>query len=374
MAQGTHTFSAAGIELTLDLSVGHIASLAIDADGQRLCPLHRAPWINDPEIQRTEEIALSLRRLSGDFFCAPFGRSDVEESPGHGWSANSEWVLVDVKRLGSRVTATYELLRPIMGAKLFKELSLVDHHPFLYQKHTFEGGRGRLSAGHHPMVHMSAGGSLSFSPKRWAQTNDNPIETDPKRGRHALRYPASADLGSFPLAKGGTVDLRRYPPAEGHEDFVTLVEAANSKFGWSAALRSGERDVVLFLKDPGELPVTMLWMSNAGRDYSPWLGRHRGVLGIEDGCCYLNAGHAAALASNSLSEAGIPTNFELHETGTASFRHVIGAWVAPPTWNSVLSVEQESDRLIVRGDGHAVVRLPFDSDFLARASNVDRQL
>lgn len=33
--------------------------------------------------------------LSGDFFCAPFGRSDLEPTPPHGWSANSDWQVAE---------------------------------------------------------------------------------------------------------------------------------------------------------------------------------------------------------------------------------------------------------------------------------------
>ena len=84
-----------------------------------------------------------------------------------------------------------------------------------------------------------------------------------------------------------------------------------------------KQDLVLVLKNPAELPVTMLWFSNGGRDYAPWSGRHRGVLGIEDGRAAV--GHAASIGDNWLKREGVATAFALGEGRSVSFRHVIGA-------------------------------------------------
>ena len=40
-------FSAKDIAVSVDLSVGHIADLAIDSGGRTLHPLHRAPWLDE---------------------------------------------------------------------------------------------------------------------------------------------------------------------------------------------------------------------------------------------------------------------------------------------------------------------------------------
>ena len=89
------------------------------------------------------------------------------------------------------------------------------------------------------------------------------------------------------------------------EDFITLVEADHGGPGWTALARHAEQDLVLVLKNPVELPVTMLWFSNGGRDYAPWSGRHVGVLGIEDGRAAV--GHAASLGDNWLKQEGVAT-------------------------------------------------------------------
>ena len=89
------------------------------------------------------------------------------------------------------------------------------------------------------MTKFSTRGRLSFSPKAYAETPATPLETDPSRGRYALAYPARfTDLGKAPLKDGGTTDLRSYPIASRHEDFVMLVEAARlRRLGWAAAVR-----------------------------------------------------------------------------------------------------------------------------------------
>ncbi len=276
------TFGAAGISVTVDLSVGHLAGLDIENGGRVLTPLHRAPWIGEPGLPA--DIADGLRRLSGDFLCAPFSASDVEEAPAHGWPANSRWEPLSSQPIGGGWQARLRLRRTVLGATVEKTLTLRDEHPFLYQEHVFSGGRGAISVAHHPMTAMRNGGRLAFSPKRLAMTPDQALEPDPARGRHLLAYPArTGDLHRFPTAAGGLADLASYPVAARNEDFVILVEADHGGLGWTAVARAAEADLVLVLKNPDELPVTMLWISNGGRDYAPWNGRHAGVLGIEDG-------------------------------------------------------------------------------------------
>ena len=118
------------------------------------------------------------------------------------------------------------LKRPVMGARLIKELTVRNGHPFLYQKHIFEGGAGAIPVANHAMVTLPNGGRMFFSPKRWAETPAAAPETDPQLGRSLFSYPAeTTDLRHLPRAAGGTADLTRYPVGERHEDIAMLVEA-----------------------------------------------------------------------------------------------------------------------------------------------------
>ncbi len=359
-----HTLEAEGITLTFDASAGMIRSLVISRDGRRIEPLHTAPWVDEPDIQGDETLPPHLKALSGDFFCAPFGLNDVEPAPMHGWPCNAPWTMIETARLASGGTrARFALERPVFGARLVKELTLRDRHPFVYQRHVFTGGRGAITAAHHAMTRMPEGGRLSFSPKAYAETPPMALETDPAMGRSSLLYPShTEDLGAVPLAAGGTADIRDYPVAERSEDFVMLVEAPGNRLGWAAALRKGTQDLVLSLKDPAVLPLTLLWMSNGGRDYRPWNGRHTGVLGVEEARCYSAQGHAASVADNPLRRSGVPTSFELG--GLLEIRSVLGGVPVPAGWSEVTAVEPEAGILHIADRSGAAMIVGYDAAFL----------
>ncbi len=367
MSERFHETSADGIRVIIDLAVGHVRLLEILRDGRRLKPLYTAPWVDDPAIANDDSIPPNLRALSGDFFCAPFGGTDEEAVPSHGWPANSRWEHMDtLPHPKGGAVSRYALQKPILGASLIKEVTLRDGHPFVYQRHIFEGGAGAISVASHAMTKFSTRGRLSFSPKAYAETPKQPLESDPARGRHALAYPARfADLGKAPLMGGDTTDLRSYPIAARHEDFVMLVEAPGSSLGWAAAIREDAADVILSLKNPKDFPVTMLWFSNGGRDYSPWNSRNIGVLGIEEGRAWSAHGYAASVAPNPLSQSGVPTVLNLNPGGTAEVRHVIGGLPLPAGWTEIGAVEAAKDVLTLHDASKTSYNAPYDADFLA---------
>ena len=357
-------FSAKGVSVCVDLSVGALCDFIVEHDGRMLRPLHRAPWIDEARESLPPDITPGLARLSGDFLCSPFGLNDVEPAPAHGWPANAPWDIVSSKAIDGGWQARLRLTRTVQGGTVDKILTIRDRHPFLYQQHILAGGSGEVSVAHHPMAQMADGGSLTFSPKRFAATPSTPLESDPTRGRYLFAYPAQTDdLTRLPDRYGGTMDIGAYRAEDRREDFVSLVEAEHDGPGWTALARNAERDLLLVLKNPDELPVTMLWFSNGGRDYAPWNGRHLGVLGIEDGRAY--PGHAASIGDNALKRQGVPTSFVLSEGGEVAFRHVIGALplgdgVAPPT-----RIDQTAATLaVVFADGKSI-EVPFDGSYLA---------
>lgn len=360
-----YSFDLDPVSLSIDLSVGHIAALKI-RDGQRtLSPLHRAPWVDDPDAVFPDATPPNVKRLSGDFFCAPFGRNDVEEGPSHGWPANSAWDHVETSRQDDRLTASFRLQRLVMGATVEKRITLIAGHPFIYQEHSFSGGAGATSAAHHVMVHMADGGDLAFSPKQAAQTPPEALETDPERGRSILAYPAHKEnLTAFPLADGGLADLTGYPVGENHEDFLTLLEAPAASLGWSVVSRKAEKDRIIVLKRPDVLPVTMLWMSNGGRDYAPWSGSHTGVLGIEDARAS-PLGHAESCRDNELTRSGIPTSFALGRGNRTIIRQVIGACRENPSEGALNALCEESSGLSLKFQDGGTRTLKYDQAFLA---------
>lgn len=365
MSQRLYTIEAKGARLVLDLAIGHVRSFEVMVDDRRIAPLHTAPWLEEPDVVADDEIPNNLKYLSGDFFCAPFGASDVEPAPPHGWPANTEWTALGDERLSDGVTARFALVKPVMGARLVKEITLRDGHPFAYQRHVFEGGSGAVSAASHAMTRFVEPGRLSFSAKAFADLPSMVQEGDPERGRSVFATSARVeDLSRLPLADGSTVDLHRYPVAEQHEDFVMLVEAENSPLGWAAAARPAVGDVLISLKNPADFPVTFLWFSNGGRFYPPWNGRHLGVLGVEEGRAYSAYGHKASIEPNPLSEAGIPTSLTLQPDGSVSVAHVIGGLSLPQGTGEVFDVEAGEGALRVTHNDGETRAYPFDSAFL----------
>lgn len=365
-----YSFDLDPVSLSLDASVGHIAALRIGDNDRQLVPLHRAPWVDDAEAVFDQATPPNVQRLSGDFFCAPFGRNDVVDAPSHGWPANSAWDHVETTRIDDHLSAVFRLAQEVMGATVEKRITLRADHPFIYQEHRIIGGHGAVSAAHHVMVHMQAGGHLAVSPKAIAFTPPDALEPDPARGRSILAYPArSENLHAFPLAEGGAADLTRFPPGQNHEDFLTLVErqaehAIGSALGWSVVSRTAERDRVLILKNSDTLPVTMLWLSNGGRDYAPWSGRHTGVLGVEDARAS-GLGHADSIRPNAMNASGVPTAFDLGKQRTVRIRQVIGACAIAPGEGEVADLSVEADHLELHFDRGPVRKMPFDASFLS---------
>jgi hypothetical protein len=363
-----HTTQAEGASVTLDLMAGHIRRLQLSDAGRDLAPFHVAPWVDDPAIVGDESLPANLRHLSGDFFCAPFATSDVEEAPPHGWPANSAWDLVETRGIPGGVTSLYRLRRPVLGATVEKRFTLREGHPFLYQTHLFRGGEGALPVANHAMVALPDGGRLAFSPKQRIETPDVALEPDPARGRSRLAYPAAtSDPTKVAMSDGTVANITRYPIASRHEDFVMMIESPGQALGWLAASRPAGRDAMLSLKNPKDYPVTFLWMSNGGRDYAPWNGRHVGVLGVEEGRSYSIYGHRASIEPNPLSDSGVPTALRLAPGGTAEVRNVIGAIALPDSGAAVAGIVDRGGSLLVSFEDGTERTVPFDSSFLSGA-------
>jgi hypothetical protein len=143
-------------------------------------------------------------------------------------------------------------------------------HPFVYQRHVFVGGEGRVTFANHANISVKGGAHIRTSPKHPLGDAEDPAgratqragaphsvcpaqATDPARVSGAGRSGRSHDL---PLER------------RGREDFVVGIEAkGHAVFGWTAVSRIGAGDLYLSLRDPRRVPMTMLWHSNGGRDY-----------------------------------------------------------------------------------------------------------
>lgn len=349
------TISAKGIRFDFDPRNGLLDGFEVIDNQRRIAPLHRAPWVGTDE-QMPPTAPPHLARLGGDFFCAPFSQSE-SGVPLHGWPANSDWSVA----CQSDGILRAVLAQGVQGATLIKELSVQDGHPFVYQRHVFIGGNGRISCSNHANLALPNGGLIRSSEKSSWETIATALESDPLRGRSALLYPAKAtDPRNFP-GGDGPVDLTRYPWGQRHEDFVIGLEARGHWLGWTAVARPHEGDLYLSLRNAWQLPMTMLWHSNGGRDYAPWSGRHFGCLGIEEAA----AAHMLALSSEKdLAGQGA---LDLSQGGIASVLHVTGA-IDWPSGEPVAEVEADTASITVRGDKGATRTVPCHVHLLAGQS------
>lgn len=343
--------SADGIQLSFDPQTGLIESFTVADGDTEISPMHRAPWVGTDEVL-PKGLAPHMYTLGGDFFCAPFGQ-EKDGAPLHGWPANAPWSVTST----STGYLSARLDRRVNNAELVKELWLCPEHPFVYQRHTFNGGNGQIPVANHANLSLPNGGIIRTSPKSGWQTSPMPLESDPARGRSGLIYPASSsDPTRFPSIDG-TTDLTRYPWFPKHEDFVVGIDAPGYRLGWTAVTRPVEGDLFLSLKQSASLPMTMLWHSNGGRDYPPWSGRHFGCLGIEEGAA------AHVLGSNRDAELSGPGALNLSLDAPSIVTHAIGA-ITWPTGSAIQSLSLNGDYLEIAGDCGKIRRIRFDAIFL----------
>lgn len=348
----TNTIEARGIAVEFRPRGGVLQTLRVTDEGAESAPLHAAPWAED---EVPADAPPHQRWLAGDFLAAPMGAGPDGL---HGRTANGTWHVLASTPGSLRAV----LDGAVQGATVVKELSVEDEHPFVYQRHLFIGGLGRLPVSNHAMVAVPNGARLSFSRKRWWESLSEPLETT--GGRSALAYPRRAeDAAEFPGADGGTVNLHRYPWGPAHEDFVAGVEDPSSLLGWSAVVRPVEGDLFLSLRNPRALPLTMLWHSNGGRDYAPWNGRHLGCLGVEEGAALPVLGLSSREEPDPLTAAGQPALLDLSPHGTVDVRHILGA-IRWPSGQPVAGVMLDGNSLVVTGDWGAERRLPIRGDWL----------
>jgi hypothetical protein len=325
----------------------------------RFAPLHRAPWVDTPDEHGLPHM---LQNLRGDFFCAPFGASDQDpgEDRPHGASSNDIWIPENITK-----TAGHWILRPaVSGAVLHKIITLKAGHPVVYQSHIFEGGSGSIPVAHHLMLKADNPLHLSFSAYKYIATPPGPVEPDPEMGRSLLAYNEQfRRLEQAPLADGRVADLSVYPALDGHEDLLMLSTAAGVRPAWSAAVCPEEQWVWFAVKDPSVLPSTTLWMSNGGRYYPPFSGRHRRVIGIEECRSCFHLGHRASAGKNPVSDAGIATSLNL-QGGRIAVNYAFGVTGSPQGLQKVESVTFQDGQLLIEGNGVSV-DVPFDTGFFS---------
>ncbi len=329
--QRSWRIKARGIEAFVTQLGGHLAPVYFDLGKKKIQPFEIAPWAREKLPAGTDAV---LKPMRGDFFCMPFGGNTRayrgKKYAPHGQTAGDSWSFkkADQTDAASALTLQMKLRR---GGQVEKQIELRSGDSAVYQRHTISGVSGPMPLGHHPVIQFPdepGAGFISTSRFVLGQVYPQPVESPEQRGYSALKPGATfSSLAEVPTIFGTSADLSRYPARRGYEDIVLLASDRTLPFAWTAAAFPKQGYVFFTLKNPRVLASTLFWISNGGRHYAPWDGRHVNVMGMEEITGYFHAGIAESARKNTLSDQGIPTVCKLSTRKPYVVNFVMG--VAP---------------------------------------------
>ena len=371
--QGQESFllESSLVELALTRRGGLLAPVTFfPGDEQPIRPYAIAPWAEEALPPATPPVIAGLR---GDWFCSTFGANaeayQGRHLPLHGETANGDWqpIARGATKAGCWMRLGMDL--PLQGGRCEATTALLNDHSVIYQRHDLQGLTGPCNPGHHATLTFpdaAGAGRLSFSRLIHARTYVEPVERPENRGYSWLKPDAEiTDLKAVPCIDGSTTDLSRYPARRGFEDIVILCADPGLDIGWSTVTFSEQGFVWFALRNPKLLASTLLWLSNGGRHYPPWSGRHVNVMGIEDITGFFHAGLAASCRSNGLNTRGIRTCLEPDRTGRLSIPYIQGVARIPVGFDQVAKIEsKQSGGLSLMAESGIGLEIACDVDFL----------
>ena len=349
---------------------GHLAPVKFRTSKGDIQPFAIAPWAEEPLADDTPDL---LKTLRGDFFCAPFGGNGTpwrgEQHPPHGETASCNWTTPNVSNPEpGRHVLTAEMKTTVRPGRATKRIELRDGETNLYLRHTLEGMTGPMSLGHHAILQCpptEGAGRISLSPYHRGQVCPLPFEDPVAGGYSALKTGAKfTNLDTVERADGEFTDVSRYPAREGFEDLVMVRTKPRAEPVWSTVAFPEQGYLWFSLRDVQVLNSTVLWMSNGGRHYAPWNGRHRNVLGVEDVTSYFHFGLAESTGANPHSGKGAPTTLKLSRRSPIVVNYIMGIVPIATDFDRVKKIRFAPGLIILRADSGAKVEHKVDWDFL----------
>ncbi|MEO6964915.1 MAG: hypothetical protein ABI076_03335, partial [Acidobacteriaceae bacterium] len=147
---------------------------------------------------------------------------------------------------------------------------------------------------------------------------------------------------------GKWIDLSVYPANKGYEDLILMASKPALPFAWTALTLPEDRYIWFSLKDPQVLPSTIFWMSNGGRHYPPWNGRHKRVIGLEEVVAYFHHGLERSARFNPMNRAGIPTTVQMKKQSSLVVNYIMAVAAIPAGFDIAQSIRPSVDRKSVR--------------------------
>ena len=366
------------VEAWLTCRGGHLAPVRFRLGRKNVQPFAIARWA---KTRLPPGNSAAMQVLRGDLFCLPFGAESGkpwrgETYPQHGETANNRWRNPQLIRSADRVTLSVEQTTTFRPGQVRKELTLLRGHTAIYCRHVISGMSGPVTIAHHPTLQFPdrpGAGQISTSAFRFGQVFPHRTGDPELDGYCALEAGAVfRSLDRVPADTGGTADLSTYPARRGYDDIVLLATKPAAPFAWSAVSFPGEGYAWFSLKDPRVLASTQLWLANGGRHASPWHGRVRGVLGVEECTSYFTDGVAASVRANSLSKRGHPTFVRVSPAKPLVVNFIMGVVAIPRDFGRVAAIEPERGRVVLISTKSQRVACAVDHAFLSARSVAHR--
>jgi len=369
LGQPSWTLASRTVQACLTEAGGHLGPVTFDRDGRKIQPYSVAPWAEEKLDPSTPVI---LKALRGDFFCMPFGGNTTpyrgEKHPIHGETANATWRFESYTRHGQVATAHLSLRTRTRPGRVDKYITLIDGHDAVYCRHVISNMTGPMNLGHHAMLKFPdepGSGRIAVSRFRFGQVFPFGFE-DPAQGGYSILKPGAEfkRLDRVPTITGDKTDLSRYPARRGFEDLVQILSDPDEPVAWTAVTFPKQRYTWFALKDPRVLAGTIFWISNGGRHYAPWNGRHVNVLGLEEVTSYFHMGLAESAARNPFNECGFPTVCRLTRRKPLTVNYIMAVVKTPANFDRVRRIRTRNDEVVLESDSGRQVCAPLNVAFL----------
>lgn len=362
-------FKSTHAEAAVTVTGGQAAPVTFKLGGKKIQPFSVAPWAGEKDSSKLIPI---LRALRGDFFCLPFGGNESpygkEKYPVHGETANANWKLESLREDKTGSGIHLSLQTKIRAGRVDKKLFLVPDQTVIYSRHIVSGMKGKINPGLHAMLEFpgdESSGRISTSAFKYGQVFPGAFESPAQGGYQSLKPGAEfSSLASVPMWNGGNADLTRYPARRGFEDLAIVFADPDLDFAWTAVAFPKEGYVFFTLKDPRALSATVFWITNGGRHYAPWSGRHINRMGVEEVTAYFHYGIKESVEENPISKKGLRTCVDMDPAMPYEANVIMGVAEIPPDFEKVERIEKSASGVNLFGANGRSVSARLDLAFL----------
>jgi galactose mutarotase-like enzyme len=290
-------------------------------DGRAIRPFAVAPWADTAIEDWEAQASPLLKRLRGDWVCLPFGlpgkpRTDLDadwldgldrnleslDPAQHGACANASWRLEKAEPHALTMSFAPDEKFPI--SRIERRISAADGFPTI-EVDTRIAARApcELQWGCHPTFRLPeepGAFEIGFDGNVTAFTYPGFFEAGVSRIAHGI---VCAGIGAVPMLDGLVQSFAALPLPFDTEELLLVA----GHQGAARLTNRAEGYRVVMEWDPRVFPSVLLWVSNRGRKYPPWSGRHLG-LGVEPVCAPFDLGFAHAVNPRSpLRAHDVPT-------------------------------------------------------------------